>query len=60
MKETESLEDKYSSTFLVFSQWRCIRRERVSIPCNSINALNGDRQAPKSRVTSARRRRINA
>ena len=39
---------KNSTTFLVFSLWRSILKDNVSVPCNNKNALNGEIVAPVS------------
>ena len=40
--------DKYSTTFFVFSLWRSILNDNVSVPCNNKKALNGEIVAPVS------------
>ena len=43
-----------TTTFLVFSTWRSMRRLRVSVPCSSRKALKGEMVAPVSRSRMAR------
>ena len=45
---------KYATTFLVFPPWRSTRKDKVSTPCKSRNALNGEIVAPVSRNKMAR------
>ena len=41
-------------TLSVFCTWRSTRKDKVSNPCKSKKALNGEIQAPKSRSKMAR------
>jgi hypothetical protein len=45
------------ATARAFSQWRSMRRGRVSMPCRNIQALSGEMQAPRLRSGTTRMRR---